>query len=36
MIKGNEELYSHIARPIPLLPRKSYIDDKARSHQGIV
>ena len=36
MIKGNEELYSYIAKPIPLLPRKSYSDDKARSHQQIM
>lgn len=35
MIKGNEELYSFIARPIPLLPHKCYADDKARSHQLI-
>ena len=36
MIKGNEELYSYVARPIPLLPRKSYNNDKARSHQPIM
>lgn len=35
MLKGNEELYSHISRPIPLLPKKSYDDDKPRSHQKI-
>jgi hypothetical protein len=35
MIKGNEELYSHISLPIPLTIKKSYDDDKAKSHQKI-
>ena len=35
MPKGNEELYSYIPRPLPLVPMKTYDDDKARSHQII-
>jgi hypothetical protein len=35
MKQDNEDLYSHINKPIPLLPRKSYADDKPKSHQPL-
>lgn len=35
MIKGSEELYKHIQKPIPLQPKKTCENDKARSHQKL-